>query len=601
MRHIWHFAKSIHSFAGKTLYLNLVGMIFISLIEGIGIFLLVPLISLTGIFDVQIETISILTWIQSILKKLPNAVSLLIILTSYVLLITGQSFLQQNQSILNTKIQHGYLRHLREETYTAIIRSNWGFFLKKRKSDIVNLLITDIARVSGGTLMFLQFLASLVFTMIQIGISFWLSAQMTVTILILGFALIFFSKRFVNRSGKIGAETVELGKVYLAGITDHFNGIKDIKSNTLEESHIEWISVLGLKLEKNVVEMVRLNTISQFIFKVVSAILMAGFIFYSIKMFRAQPAELMLIIAIFTRLWPRFSGIQSNLEQIGAIVPSFKTLIELQNDCLESQETYIKSYKNLDSMNLEMGLECKDIFFRYELTKPTFALQDINIYIPAKQMTAIVGRSGAGKSTLIDLLMGLNGPGHGQVLIDGIPLSQENLMSFRQSISYVPQDPFLFNTTVRDNLLMMKPSASEEQLWESLEFSSAAEFVRKLPQGLDTLIGDRGIRLSGGERQRLVLARAILRKPSILFLDEATSALDTENEAKIQEAIERLKGKMTVIVIAHRLSTIRNADQVIVLDQGCVIQQGEFSQLESEKKGMFSNLLKKQMGISVGQ
>ena len=128
----------------------------------------------------------------------------------------------------------------------------------------------------------------------------------------------------------------------------------------------------------------------------------------------------------------------------------------------------------------------------------------------------------------------------------------------------------------------------------SFEFSSAAEFVKNLPQGLDTIIGDRGIRLSGGERQRIVLARAILRKPSILVLDEATSALDTENERKIQEAIEQLKGKMTIIVIAHRLSTIRNADQVIVLDKGRVVQNGEFDQLAMEYDGMFSNLLGKQ-------
>jgi ABC-type multidrug transport system fused ATPase/permease subunit len=146
---------------------------------------------------------------------------------------------------------------------------------------------------------------------------------------------------------------------------------------------------------------------------------------------------------------------------------------------------------------------------------------------------------------------------------------------------------------------LMNPEADEEQIWEALEFSSAAEFVKKLPEGLDTLIGDRGIRLSGGERQRLVLARAILRKPSILFLDEATSALDTENETKIQKAIERLKGSMTVIVIAHRLSTIRNADQVIVLDKGEIVQQGQFNQLANEHRGLFNQLLKKQMAVGI--
>lgn len=176
-------------------------------------------------------------------------------------------------------------------------------------------------------------------------------------------------------------------------------------------------------------------------------------------------------------------------------------------------------------------------------------------------MTAIVGKSGAGKSTLIDLLMGLLQPEKGQVLLDGIPLNGDNVNAWRRALSYVPQEPFLFNVSIRENLLLVEPRANEKQLWEALEFAAAAEFVKKLPQGLDTHIGDRGVRLSGGERQRLVLARAILRKPEILILDEATSALDTENEAKIQEALEQLKGTTTIIVIAHRLSTIRNADQ----------------------------------------
>lgn len=144
--------------------------------------------------------------------------------------------------------------------------------------------------------------------------------------------------------------------------------------------------------------------------------------------------------------------------------------------------------------------------------------------------------------------------------------------------------------------MLIHPEATEQQMWEALQFAAADDFVEKLPQQLDTIIGDRGIRLSGGERQRLVLARAILRKPSILILDEATSSLDTENESKIQEALERLKGKMTIIVIAHRLSTIRNADQVVVLDKGEIIQKGEFGQLASDKNGVFKNLLKKQMG-----
>ena len=233
------------------------------------------------------------------------------------------------------------------------------------------------------------------------------------------------------------------------------------------------------------------------------------------------------------------------------------------------QESYIiKTLKMLSQSRLNTDYIVGMFTLNTIKMRNTYALKKIDVHIPANRMTAIVGASGAGKSTLIDLLMGLNQADQGVVTIDHEPLTEDNLVSLRKSISYIPQDPFLFNATIRENLMIIDPNASEETIWEALEFAAAAEFVRKLPQGLDTLIGDRGIRLSGGERQRLVLARAILRKPSILVLDEATSALDVENEAKIQGAIERLKGTMTIIVIAHRLSTIRNADQVLVMGRG---------------------------------
>lgn len=239
---------------------------------------------------------------------------------------------------------------------------------------------------------------------------------------------------------------------------------------------------------------------------------------------------------------------------------------------------------------MKQGINLENVCFRYDLGEPAYALQKVNLHIPANRMTAIVGHSGAGKSTLVDVVMGLLKPESGSVMIDGIPLTDDILLSLRESLGYVSQDPFLFNTSIRDNLLMVKPHAEEEQLWEALQFSSAADFVRKLPQGLDTLIGDRGVRLSGGERQRLILARAMLKKPSILILDEATSALDNENEAKIQEVLEQLKGKMTIIVIAHRLSTIRDADEVIVMEEGKIIQVGKYEKLAKEKKGVFSFL-----------
>jgi ABC-type multidrug transport system fused ATPase/permease subunit len=590
----WYFFKKIQSSAGKLLYLNLAAMVFISLFEGVAIFLLFPLIGLTGAVNIEIGNNTIIWGINNFFQSIPKDISLIIVLLIYALLMISHSFFQRSQVILNGRIQQRFISRLRIELYKSLILANWELFIKKRKTDIVNSMTSELSRVAGGTHLFLHFIASIIYTIIQIAVAFWLSIKLTIFILFCGIVLILLSRIFVKRSEHMGSKTVELSKTYLAGITDHFNGIKDIKGNMLEESHLKWIRSFTEKSEKTVIELIKIRATSQLVFKIASVVLTVFLIYVSIKMFHSESAQLMLIIILFARIWPRLNSIQSNLEQISTYSPSFRNIIELQNESIISEEINEEMYKHIPSLKIETGLECNDLYFRYDKNSLNYDLASINLKIPVNQMTAIAGPSGAGKSTLIDIVMGLIQPENGDIFIDGFPLSKDNLLSLRRSISYVPQDPFLFNASIRENLLLSCPRATEVEMWEALDFSSA-NFVKTLPKGLDTIIGDRGIRLSGGERQRIVLARAILRKPEILILDEATSALDTENERKIQESLETLKGKMTIIVIAHRLSTIRNADQVVVLDQGKIIQTGKFNELAKDRKGLFSNLLGKQL------
>ncbi|CAN7172282.1 ABC transporter ATP-binding protein [Paenibacillus sp. LjRoot56] len=591
MKQTFYFVKKLHAFSGKILYINLLAMIFISLLQGIGILFLIPMITASGIIKLNATGIPFSHWFE-IFHKVPALLELPLILGIYVLLVIGQTVFQNHISIRNAKIQHGFTRHLRLETYGFILQANWDFFIKNRKSDLINLLTSELARVSAGTHTFLQFIASIIFTLAQVSLAFWLSPRITVFVLVSGLLLIFISRKFLRRSLKFGNSTFELGQSYLAGVTDQINGIKDIKSNRLEKARMDWYVALTERMRNEQVAYTKLQAGSSKMYKASSAVLIAVFIYISVNLFRAQPEQLLLIIIIFSRLWPRFIGIQSSMEQIAVVMPSFKALVELHEQCAVGREFKegMDHEPKEQRIHMKQGINLENVCFRYDLGEPAYALQKVNLHIPANRMTAIVGHSGAGKSTLVDVVMGLLKPESGSVMIDGIPLTDDILLSLRESLGYVSQDPFLFNTSIRDNLLMVKPHAEEKQLWEALQFSSAADFVRKLPQGLDTLIGDRGVRLSGGERQRLILARAMLKKPSILILDEATSALDNENEAKIQEVLEQLKGKMTIIVIAHRLSTIRDADEVIVMEEGKIIQVGKYEKLAKEKKGVFSFL-----------
>jgi ABC-type bacteriocin/lantibiotic exporter with double-glycine peptidase domain len=186
-------------------------------------------------------------------------------------------------------------------------------------------------------------------------------------------------------------------------------------------------------------------------------------------------------------------------------------------------------------------------------------------------------------------------PSKGEILIDETPLSDYKQKSYRLKVGYVPQDSVLFHSSIRDNLLWSSESSSEDELWEALDAANASLFIKKLPQGMDTVVGDRGTRLSGGQRQRIALARALLRKPEFLILDEATSALDSESEKLIKESIEALSKDTTILVVAHRQSTIENADQVYVMKNGIVVEEGSFSELSIKSNGILNEMLATQM------
>lgn len=596
MKEVFHFIKQLHSFSGKVLYTNLLGMVIISLLDGLGTVLLVPMLNMSGILTTN-DSSSMWAFLD-FFKGFSKEISLPTILAVYIVLVIGQNLLEKANSIQSVKIHQGFINKIKEETYQSLLHVRWEFYLKTRKSDLINSLTKDINRISIGLKMFTQLITNLIFTFIQIGIAFWLSPQISSLILACGIGLAFFSWRFVKQAKAIGKEGTQLSRKYLAGITDNINGMKDIKTNTIELSRSKWLTSLNQKMLNEQVHYVKLQANSQLSYKTALAVIITSFIFLSVHFVHTGPAKIVVVILIFSRLWPRFVNIQANLQQIASASPSFKILLDLQNKVMRLVENHHENFENIKPLSVHNMIECRHVFFRYSRLSPTFVLRDINLQIPANGMTAIVGKSGAGKSTLVDTLIGLNRPESGEVLIDGIPLNDDNLIALRKSIGFVPQDPFVFNESIRTNLLLMEPRANEEHMWQALEFAAADDFVKRLPKGLDTIIGDRGIRLSGGERQRLVLARAILRRPSILILDEATSALDTNNEAKIQQALERLKGKITIIVIAHRLSTIRNADQVLVLDQGEIVQTGSFKELSNNKNGMFNHFLSGQLKVN---
>lgn len=596
MSQIIVYIRKLQTFAGIKLYISLIGMTIISMLDGIAVVMLAPMLSLIGIFGASTTSLPYVSMILKPVTALSPTVQLPIILAAYLLLIIIQASMQRKLTIVDEEIEQGFIRSMRNEVYQALLQSNWTFFVRRRKSDFIHIATSELSKVNYAVYIALKLVTSLLFTLVQLILAFMLSAKLTLCILAGGVAIAVYSRTFVKRSRQLGEEATSLSQTFYAGMTDHLNGIKDIKSNRMEDTHLGWFRSISQRIERNNIQLTRTQTLSQLNYKIVSGFILAGLIYLSFAVLHVDGAKLVVIMVIFSRLWPRFASLQGSWESLARSIPSFQIVTNLLQDCEAARELDpIALHQTETPTRIMHGIECRNLYYRYDPHHPAYALQDISFRVPANSMTAIVGKSGAGKSTLIDMLIGLVRPEQGEVLIDGRPLGDEGNLAFRRSVSYVSQEPFLFHATIRDNLSVAAPDATEEQMWEALRFAASDQFVRDMPLGLDTVLGDRGIRLSGGERQRIVLARAILRNPSVLILDEATSALDSDNEAKIQQALDKLKGSMTIIVIAHRLSTIRNADQVIVLDQGKLVGAGDYRQLSKQSDSVFGKLLSYQV------
>jgi ATP-binding cassette subfamily C protein len=562
-------------------------MVAFSLTEGIGVVLLLPTLEVAGLnMTGQGAAGRYAALLRSALAYVGLPPSLLLLLCIYVVLLAARTLLGRAQHVAMYGIVQDLQHQLRTRLYSAISRADWLFVCRIRASDLTHALTAEIARVGGGVLSALQLAGALVLSALYVCLAFALSASMTALVLICGAILTFAMRRRTARFHERGMEIADSSGSLYSAATEHVESLKAAKAYGTERRNFAIFSDRSSEAARANLRYVREHASAQALFELGSVLITGAVLVVAVRILDVPPASLLILLAMFTRLMPRFLSGHHDYRSIINSLPSFTNVMELEAKCIAAAEPSDDSH---GPVAFQRAVRLDSVAFAYPGGGAP-AVRDVSLVIPAGGIVAIVGPSGAGKSTVVDLVMALITPDSGSVSVDGVVLDRRRTRAWREQLGYVAQETFLFHDTIRQNLLWARPDASDDDLWRALEMSAAAAFVRVLPAGLETVVGDRGILLSQGECQRLALARALVRQPALLVLDEATNSLDSDNEKRILGAIQRLRGELTVLLVAHRLSTVRWADLIYVVELGAVVESGAWDDLCGRPDGRFRAL-----------
>ena len=505
---------------------------------------------------------------------------------TYLLIVVCAALLFQSVSsfsltrLLSVEAQH-LISILRTKVQQKLLRLPISFFDNNKSGALVSRVMTDVEGVRNlvGTGL-VQLIGGSITAIISLVILIKINGQMTLfvlfpVLLFAGIALKAFKyiRPIFRTRGKINAEVT-------GRLTETLNGIRVIKGFNAENQEKavfeKGVDELYQNVKKSLTATAFMTSSSTFLLGLASAGIMGmgGYFIMNNTMTYGEFVSFTLFLGFMIAPIVQMSNIGSQLTEAFAGLDRTQELMGLQ----EENDPEIRTI-NLDQVKGNVSF--KNISFSYD--DKTEVLHDISFEAPKGSVTALVGSSGSGKSTIVGLATAFLNPNSGQVLIDGVDLSKVNLKSFRSQLGVVLQDDFLYEGTIRENILFPRPNATEDELLLAVEGAYVNEFTDRFDDGLDTLIGERGVKLSGGQRQRISIARALLARPKIVILDEATSNLDTQSEAFIQKSLNVLMQNRTTFVIAHRLSTIQKADQILVIEEGDIVESGKHDELIKAK------------------
>jgi ATP-binding cassette, subfamily C, bacterial len=451
---------------------------------------------------------------------------------------------------------------LRLALLEALLRTRWSYFVSQPSGRFSNAIGMEATRAASAYRALCSLVASAIQTLVYLTLALLVSWQVALFAVAAGLIVVLLLSRLVGVSREAGESHTHYLKALITRLTDALQGIKPIKAmgqeQRLRPQLIKETREINRAMERGVLASESIIAAQEPVLVTVMAI---G-LYAALTMADVPLTQLLVMAFLFQRLAGRISLLQSDYQAIANGESAFWSI----RQAIESAEAMRETGRGSTPVPaLTSGIRVDDVWFAYP-QKPV--LRGVSIEVPAGEMVALAGGSGAGKTTLADLIVGLNTPDRGEIYLDDVPLSRIDIAGWRQAIGYVPQEMFLFHDTLFENVSMGDARIDREVTRLALEQAGAWSFVEQLPEGMDTVMGERGSKLSGGQRQRIAIARALARKPKLLILDEITASLDPETEARICATLRKLRGDLTILAVSHQPAMLQVADRVYWIEAG---------------------------------
>jgi subfamily B ATP-binding cassette protein MsbA len=567
--------------------LELTGLIVFSFLgtlsEGLGLALILPILEGAHFENDLLKSVPLLEDLLTIINNMTLTERVRLVAVFLVLILAVRSLFYAGAQILSSVLRIQTEGKLQRQIFKQVLAVQISYIHREKQGNILEILARHTNQTGFLIQEVINVISALFAVLAYVGVMMWLSWQLTfLTLLLQLFITLFIRQQLAERIKQIAYKTRSLGMELQSIMVESLSAVKLIhffgregysfdRFRKVQEAYISNYFRSDVLLKLSIPLHNLLNGLVLGVLLIASTYILPG-------QTEAWLGEIILFIFIIFRLMIPAAKLNSSHSRVSQLEPA-----------LESVQDFLRTD---DKPYLSDGLEqfsqfaktvvIDDITFRYDNDEASI-LENISFEIPKGKITAVVGASGAGKTTLVNLIARLYDPQVGKIFIDGTDLRNLIIDSWRREIAIVSQDTFLFNDTVMGNLRFAKPEVTNEDVYKTARLAQAHDFIMKLPLGYDTILGDRGVRLSGGQQQRIAIARALLVDPQLLILDEATSDLDSETEQAIQSAIEQYSKKRTLFIIAHRLSTVKQADNIIVLSHGEIVEQGSHTYLMAMK------------------